>query len=228
MKYSAGVCTGAGIQWQVTQSHTRPISAFHQWLRNRAGSRGPGFAHLYLLLYCCHPLQGLATLTFQEPNGHLLSKYLSNTCEPGTVVGTNGGLIDSATEGLRVYWDLGREQGDGHPSFRNGHSIQTSSSRGMEAPTYKTMSHHLCSSHSFLYFKWSIKRKNSYSCEWLNGRLSVNVISRSSWSKFSTIHKYDVSIMNIVSNRKIKSSFKHDFLLCLISLILQTKKMTFM
>lgn len=84
-----------------------------------------------------------------------------------------------------------------------------------EAPTYKTMSHHLCSSHSFLYFKWSIKRKNSYSREWLKGWLSVNIISRSSWSKFSTIHKYDVSIMNIVSNRKIKSSFKYYFLLCL-------------
>lgn len=78
-------------------------------------------------LYCCHPLQGLATLTFQKPNRHLFSKYLSNTCEPGTVAGTNGGLTGSALKGLTVYWDLGPEQGEGRPSLRTVHSIQTRS-----------------------------------------------------------------------------------------------------
>lgn len=91
------MCTGAGIQRHVAQGYKRPFSALHHWLRNRTESTG--FSHLHLLLYCCHPLPGLSTLTLQETDRHVLSKYSSNTCEPSTVVGTSGGpKTDSALE----------------------------------------------------------------------------------------------------------------------------------
>lgn len=59
-------------------------------------------------------LQGLPTLTFQEPDRPLLSKYEPSTYEPGTGRRPKTG---SAPKGPRVSRDLECEQGEEHQSF---------------------------------------------------------------------------------------------------------------